>query len=267
VVFCSSTSAVRRGCFFWQLVGHFYFLTGQHQIMVLRKTSRYQVYAVAISYVSLGASVAELALFLTAYDLSLSLYGVALMAITDISGDLLILTQWQGRAEESSFTSSKELREARTAQQLMEVWASFTVGIFLFICALFLLADSIKSVVVASRQSLGTDEMGLGMAASVLGVICGSLLSAYKFKIARELESSTVLANAISSQCSAMTGAAAIVSALLDSFWSSLDSVLGAAVASYTLHQGRVGAARGVEGRTRHAAHRSPPCLHFFRKA
>jgi len=235
--------------------------------MVLRKTSRYQVYAVAISYVSLGASVAELALFLTAYDLSLSLYGVALMAITDISGDLLILTQWQGRAEESSFTSSKELREARTAQQLMEVWASFTVGIFLFICALFLLADSIKSVVVASRQSLGTDEMGLGMAASVLGVICGSLLSAYKFKIARELESSTVLANAISSQCSAMTGAAAIVSALLDSFWSSLDSVLGAAVASYTLHQGRVGAARGVEGHTRPAAHRSPPCLHFFRKA
>ena len=206
--------------------------------MVLKKTPRYAVFAVAISYLSIGASVAELALFLTAYDLSLSLYGVALMAITDISGDLLILTQWQGRVDESSYTSSRELREARASQKLMEVWASFTVGIFLFICALFLLADSIKSVVVASRQSAGTDQLGLGMAASVVGVICSSLLAAYKFKIARELESSTVLANAISSQCSAMTSAAAIFAALLDAFWSSLDSVLGSVVAAYTLYQG-----------------------------
>ena len=107
------------------------------------------------------------------------------------------------------------------SEKLMEIWASFTVGIFLFICALFLLADSIKSVVVASRQSAGTDQMGLGMAASVLGVMCGSLLAAYKFKIAHELESSTVLANAISSQCSAMTSAAAIFAALLGTYMSS----------------------------------------------
>ena len=186
--------------------------------MVVRKTNPYANSAVVISYVSIFASVADLALFLTAYDLSLSLYGVALMAITDISGDLLILTQWQGRAEETSFTSSRELRESRSSQKLMEIWASFTVGIFLFICALFVLADSIKSVVVANRQSAGTDQMGLGMAASVLGVMCGSLLAAYKFKIAHELESSTVLANAISSQCSAMTSAAAIFAALLGAY-------------------------------------------------
>lgn len=105
--------------------------------------SVYEFQAVVSAYASIlcGAVAIILSILAGREDFSLSLYGIALLEITDISGDILVLTIWQRRKDESEMTSSKELRAARASQKVMEAWSSFTIGVFLLICGMFLCAE------------------------------------------------------------------------------------------------------------------------------
>ena len=100
-------------------------------------------HAVVSAYLTVVAGTVETALSFLAgtTDLSMSLYAVALMSITDIAGGILILTLWQNRKEESSYLDKYERREASETEKSTDLWYSFTIGVFMLIMGLFLMAD------------------------------------------------------------------------------------------------------------------------------
>jgi divalent metal cation (Fe/Co/Zn/Cd) transporter len=83
-----------------------------------------------------------------------------------------------------------------------------------------------------------SDKTGLGVASAVIGFVCGSLLAVFKYNVGREIESSTVIANATSSKCTALTSIAAILGIIFNKLALWLDSSLGISIATYTFYHG-----------------------------
>lgn len=107
------------------------------------------------------------------------------------------------------------------------------------ICIVKLPIRSIKSMLNATIDvDSYSDKTGLGVAAASIGFVCGSFLAAFKFKVGKELESSTVITSAISSKCAALTSVATIVAIIFNQYYSWLDSSLGIIIASYIFYHG-----------------------------
>ena len=89
-------------------------------------------HAVFSAYLSIFAGIIE-AFFSTILghaELSMSLYGIALMAIVDITGSVLVLMIWQ--KYDSDRNKEKKILEARY---------SYIIGVLMMILGLFLVAD------------------------------------------------------------------------------------------------------------------------------
>jgi hypothetical protein len=100
-------------------------------------------HAVFSSYLFIIAGVLENALSIIAgsKDASMSLYSVALMSSTDIIGGVLILTIWQNRKPDSDEEDKFEREEIRASERLVDLWYTFTIGMFMVIMGLFLMFD------------------------------------------------------------------------------------------------------------------------------
>ena len=105
--------------------------------------SSWVFHAVVAAYLTILAGTVETTLSILAgkTDVSMSLYAVALMSITDIAGGILILTLWQNRREDSSYIDKFERIEAHESERFTDLWYSFTIGVFMLIMGLFLMAD------------------------------------------------------------------------------------------------------------------------------
>lgn len=88
-------------------------------------------HAVFSAYVSIFAGVIEafFSVILGHAELSMSLYGIALMAIVDITGSVLVLLIWQSPDDRNR---EKKILEARY---------TYIIGVLMMILGLFLVAD------------------------------------------------------------------------------------------------------------------------------
>jgi len=66
-------------------------------------------------------------------DISMSLYGIAIMAVVDITGSILVLIFWQG--------SSDIEGERGLPQKIREVQYSYIIGALMMLLGIFLIVD------------------------------------------------------------------------------------------------------------------------------
>lgn len=67
-------------------------------------------------------------------DISMSLYGIAIMAIVDITGSILVLIFWQGNG--SSTGSERE-----SPEKIRELQFSYVIGSLMMLLGIFLILD------------------------------------------------------------------------------------------------------------------------------
>ena len=67
-------------------------------------------------------------------DISMSLYGIAIMAIVDITGSILVLIFWQGNEQTSS-------TERDSPEKIRELQYSYVIGSLMMLLGIFLILD------------------------------------------------------------------------------------------------------------------------------
>lgn len=89
-------------------------------------------HAIFSAYVSIFAGLIEafFSVMLGHAELSMSLYGIALMAIVDITGSVLVLMVWQ-----------KYDNDKNKEKKILEARYSYIIGVLMMILGLFLVAD------------------------------------------------------------------------------------------------------------------------------
>jgi hypothetical protein len=94
-------------------------------------------HAVLSAYLSIFAGIVEAVLSIMAgtTDISMSLYGVALMALVDIAGSMLILLLWQCRPANCDETNRGSMERMRDLQY------TSIIGVFMILLGLFLMTD------------------------------------------------------------------------------------------------------------------------------
>jgi hypothetical protein len=154
----------------------------------------------------------------------MSLYGIALMAIVDVTGSVLVLMMWQCGSNDRKF--SERIREMRY---------SIFIGAMMVLLGLFLVIDSIKNLFNHDSPDGNTVKGDIG---AIFGVTCGLFLFAYKYYVSIVLDSPVIMADSISSLCSGLTSLAAIMVIFVHNkiWWS--DSMAGFTTALYTLYSG-----------------------------
>lgn len=90
-----------------------------------------QFHAVFSAYVSIFAGIIEafFSIVLGHAELSMSLYGIALMAIVDVTSSVLVLFIWQDSGERNK---EKKILESRY---------SYIIGVLMMVLGLFLVGD------------------------------------------------------------------------------------------------------------------------------
>jgi hypothetical protein len=98
-----------------------------------------EFHAILSAYLSIGAGLIEATLSIMAghADISMSLYGVALMAITDVIGGLLILLLWQCRPNGNG--PSIEI-----AMRIKDLRYTSIIGLFMVFMGVFLMIDRLE---------------------------------------------------------------------------------------------------------------------------
>lgn len=152
-------------------------------------------HAIFSAYVSIFAGLIEafFSIILGHAELSMSLYGIALMAIVDVTGSILVLKIWQ--KYDCDNNREKKILEARY---------SYIIGVLMMILGLFLVSDRYDCVLLhclhnglCSVKTLirGKHLEAVGGAGIALfGMMCSFVLAAYKYRIGEELESSVIIA-------------------------------------------------------------------------
>ena len=67
-------------------------------------------------------------------DISMSLYGIAIMAIVDITGSILVLIFWQGNDQSPS-------TERESPEKIRELQYSYVIGALMMLLGIFLILD------------------------------------------------------------------------------------------------------------------------------
>lgn len=183
-------------------------------------------HAVLSAYLSIAAGIVEASLSILAghQEISMSLYGIALMAIVDVTGSVLVLMMWQCGSLERKYT-----------ERIREMRYSIFIGIMMLLLGCFLVADSIKNLYEHDSPDGNTIKGDIG---AIFGFTCGSFLFCYKYFVSLVLDSPVIMADSISSLCSALTSLAAIMVIFVHNkiWWS--DSMAGFTAALYTLYSG-----------------------------
>lgn len=191
-------------------------------------------HALVSAYMSiiLGITEAILAIYTGHADISMALYGIALMAIVDVTGSVLVVFMYYGMSNEVVHNPDKKTKELRYSQ---------AIGVLMILLGLFLVADSASDLEQKdSPQDAGTIGSALQVITSVYGALGSLSMAAYKYKVGKALHSSVVLADSISSFCAGLASVASLVVAIdNNSIWW-LDGVTGMMVACYTLYSGVV---------------------------
>jgi len=172
-----------------------------------------------------GIVEATLSLWYGHAEISMSLYGIALMAIVDITGSVLVLAMWQ-----SSYN-----KERLISDRLREMNYSIAIGSMMIMLGIFLIVDS---TIKLTNRNIPEDSSFMGTLDAVFGFVCGISLFLYKYYVGKALDSPVVVADSISSLCSGLTSFAALLVVILDQrlWWS--DSTAGFTAALYTLYSG-----------------------------
>ncbi len=168
-------------------------------------------HAIFSAYLSIIAGVIE-AIFslITGHaELSMSLYGIALMAIVDITGSSLVLFIWQFSMSDST--------DVTTRHKIQEARYSYIIGALMMILGLFLVLDryvvggvactvhnseSILSLTFSAKTLIqgksphGT-VVGEGSSIALFGTISSLVLAAYKYKVGQELDSCVINAGGV----------------------------------------------------------------------
>lgn len=193
-------------------------------------TEREAIFHTIVSaYLSMiaGAIEAVMSIISGHEEISMSMYGIALMAIVDFAGSILVLQLWQCRGN-----GEERLIEER----INECNYSMTIGVLMMSLGMFLTTDSITKL--SEREEPTGERSMLGISVSCFGAICGLGLAFYKYACGKALDSPVVIADSMSSLCSGLTSLTAILVILVDNgvWWS--DSTAGLATALYTLFSG-----------------------------
>ena len=146
------------------------------------------------------------------------------MAIVDVTGSVLVLMMWQCGSTERKY--SERLREMRY---------SIFIGLMMLFLGCFLVADSIKNLYGHDSPDGNTVKGDIG---AIFGFTCGLFLFCYKYFVSIVLDSPVIMADSISSLCSAFTSLAAIMVIFVHNkiWWS--DSMAGFTASLYTLYSG-----------------------------
>jgi len=184
-------------------------------------------HAVISAYLSILAGLLEvgLSLYVGHNEKSMSVYSIALMAIVDVSGSILVLSLWQ-------FSGPAGLR--LMSERKREMHYSVCIGAMMCFLAIFLLADSFQRLLKRAT----TKDTTWGIVDGIIGSCFGIGLAVYKWSVGKSLDSPVVIADAVSSFCGGMTSCLALLVVFVDdNFWWS-DSTAGFTSALYTLYSG-----------------------------
>jgi zinc transporter ZupT len=184
-------------------------------------------HAVISAYLSILAGLLEvgLSLYVGHNEKSMSVYSIALMAIVDVSGSILVLSLWQ-------FSGPAGLR--LMSERKREMHYSVCIGAMMCFLAIFLLADSFQRLLKRAT----TKDTTWGIVDGIIGTCFGIGLAVYKWAVGKSLDSPVVIADAVSSFCGGMTSCLALLVVFVDdNFWWS-DSTAGFTSALYTLYSG-----------------------------
>lgn len=139
-------------------------------------------------------------------DISMSLYGIAIMAIVDITGSILVLIFWQGND-----TTVRGL-----TQTVRELQYSYIIGALMMLLGIFLILDRYSTsypapffiYILISNFSVSnliegkspSNSKEAGSSISIFGTTAGFLLALYKYNIGKELESPVIMAGNVQIQ-------------------------------------------------------------------
>ena len=185
-----------------------------------------RLHAVLSAYLSIAAGVMETVMSFVAgfAEVSMSMFGISLVAFVDIMGSILVLLLWQCKRDADA-----------DADRLRELRYSIVIGASMILLGIFLLVKC--SIDFYNKESLDEEET-LGTITAIFGLVASMILSVYKNKVGHAIDSPLIIADSISSFCSGLaSGAALLVVAVEDKLWW-IDSVTGFFVSSYTLFMG-----------------------------
>ncbi len=177
--------------------------------------------------------------FLAAYwQQSMSLYALSLMALIDTCTSVLVLV----------FCLQKQLPAAATTHLVkgslikteediyIEQKYTYYVGIIMSLMALILLVNSLETMIEGGTPIYDNAlTIRFSQLASSLGALFAFVLAFYKYYVAIVIESSLLLADAMSSFCAGLASIVAIFVSMFSLLWW-MDGVAGTIVALYTLY-------------------------------
>lgn len=212
-----------------------------HRVMpvmcCLEDIARRPIYhAILSAYLSIIIGLIEtaLAIYTGHAHISMALYGIALMAFVDVVGSVLIVYTYYGLSD-----TTHEMSGIDSDRKAKELKYSYVIGVLMMILGVFFIYECVIDLI--EGQSPNNDdgvEGELGLLTSVYGALGSFFLAAYKYRVAKDLDSSVILADSISSLCSGLASFASVVVAVdvYQIWW--LDGVTGFLVAFYTLYSG-----------------------------
>lgn len=184
-------------------------------------------HAIYSGYLSLFSGFVEFSLSVSTghSENSMSLFGLAIMAIAEMTGSLLVIWRWQ-------FATHYEMAEAHVIQ--FEIKCSILIGTLTWLLGLVLAVCSFAKVIMRPEPA-GTIY---GILVGLFGGIASISLYAYKSIVGNQLNSIIILADARCSYCVAVISLAALVALAADGVFNWADGVMGLVVAIYTMQQG-----------------------------
>lgn len=188
-------------------------------------------HAILSAYLSIfiGLTEAGLSVYAGHAEISMALYGIAVMGLVDGTGSVLVLMMWQCGSQKNGKT------ERLVSERIREMRYSLIIGCMMLLLGSFLVVDSLKKMVEKESPS---DKDLMGFLLGVYGSVFGFFLASYKYIVGKALDSPVIIADSISSLCAAITSFAALVVTLVDNklWWS--DSAAGFTAALYMLYSG-----------------------------
>lgn len=183
--------------------------------------------AIVISAVGLAATgLAELAVALITG--SVALLGDALHNLSDVSTSAVVFVGFRISRRPASPSHPYGYERA-------EDLAGLGVALVIWLSAVFAGIESYRKLVGHDT----THQVGLGIAAAVVGIVGNQVVAAYKRRVGRRIGSATLLADARHSWLDALSSAGALVGLVLVAFgqrWG--DPVAGLAVTLFIVHVG-----------------------------
>lgn len=155
----------------------------------------------------------------------MSLFGLAIMAIAEIIGSILVVWRWQ-------FAAKQNLKESEILKN--EIKCSITIGAIMLGLGFALI---ICSAIKVFRRPEPIESM-YGIFVGIFGASASFTLYFYKLNIGRQLNSVVILADARCSKCVGLISICALLALAVEPVVQWADGVMGMMVASFTMQQG-----------------------------